>query len=151
MGRIVPAKAEKQINDGYLNEMSDMSMSEIDSVHICTLGNGIYKIELSGKRSINNMIDGWLRLKGKINASCKNLLVVDNMKGEISPEGICLFIEILSEYHFYSENKIAIILNDENSYSTRFFDAFAKNWGLNIKHFADEEIAANWLKQKDIR
>jgi hypothetical protein len=112
--------------------------------------NGLFKIEFSGKRCASQMVESWLEIKNAANGFCKSLLVVDNMKGEINPEGVCLLTELLSEYYFYKEKKIAILLNNKDSYSPRFFDLFAKSWGLNTKHFTCETEALEWLGKEDV-
>jgi hypothetical protein len=104
----------------------------------------VLRTEFSGDRDINGFIDSWLGIKNVSNNSQK-VLVIDNMKGEISSEGICLLVEMLSEYNFYRKKKIAVVLAEENSYSARFFDVIAQNWGLNIKHFTAETEAVKWL------
>jgi hypothetical protein len=104
----------------------------------------IVKIELRGNNSIKGFIENWLEIKNLSNISQK-VLVIDNMKGEISCEGICLLIEMLSEYDFYRKKKIAVVLGEDNAYSTRFYDVIAQNWGLNIKHFNAETEAVKWL------
>jgi hypothetical protein len=120
-------------------------MKERELFAVEKLEDRIAKIEFIGNRDINEYLDGWLGLRKVVNKPYSKILIVDKMPGEISSEGICLLIEMLSEYKFYEKQKIAVVLAQSNAYNTRFFDVVAKNWGLNIKHFADEEEAANWL------
>jgi hypothetical protein len=120
-------------------------MQERDFAGVLKVRDGIVEIEFSGDRNINKYIGSWLEIKNAGNASQK-VFVIDNMKGELSSEGVCLLIEMLSEYSFYRKKKIAVVLAEENAYSTRFFDVIAKNWGLNIQHFKNETEALDWLK-----
>lgn len=120
-------------------------MEENAPIQNITLEYDFTNIKLSGKRDINSFIDDWLSIRNNLSGSTKNILINDTMAGEISQEGICLLLEVLSEYNFYNNKKIAIILNDTNSYNTRFFDVFAKHWGMNIKHFINEKEAVCYL------
>lgn len=120
-------------------------MEEKVTLNVEALKNDLCKIQFSGKRYIDKLIDNWLEIRHVINNPCEKLLIVDDMTGEISAEGICLLVEMLSEYDFYRHKKIAIVLPDKNSYSSHFFDVYAKNWGINTKHFDNETDAVNWL------
>jgi hypothetical protein len=120
-------------------------MKEREPFAIEKLEDRIAKIEFLGNRNINEFIDSWLGIRNVIDESCTKLLVVDNMKGAISAEGICLLIEMLSEYKFYEKKKIAVVLAESNAYSPRFFDVIARNWGINTKHFTCETEALEWL------
>ena len=104
------------------------------------------KVCFSGERYANEWINSWMKTRSLINCPCEKILIIDNMQGEIITEGICLLTEMLSEYNFYREKKIAVVLKESNSYSAHFFDVFAKNWGLNIKHFIIVTEALEWLK-----
>jgi hypothetical protein len=119
-------------------------MEERESVKVKIPEEEIAKIELKGDRNINEFIESWLGIKN-VNSDSEKILVIDNMKGAVNAEGICLLIEMLSEYSFYRKKKIAVVLTESNSYSARFFDVIAQNWGLNIKHFTDETEALKWL------
>lgn len=120
-------------------------MEEAVSLQAETMEDDILKIQFNGRRDINNVIDNWLRVRSVDDKEYENILIIDNMAGKIGPEGICLLAEILSEYDFYRRKRIAIVLKEENSYSTRFFEIIAKNWGIKTKHFNTEKEAVKWL------
>jgi hypothetical protein len=124
--------------------MCAIIMDEIILQNVGITEDELQRIELTGSRSVNGWLNSWLGIK---NLKKGKLLVVDNMTGEMSLEGICMLIEMLSEYCFYKENKIAVVLNDNNSYNSRFFDLFAKYWGISAKHFVDENEAVEWLAE----
>lgn len=126
-------------------------MKEKASLTVETLKDGFSKIQFNGRRDINTVIDNWLRIRNDADNEYKNILIIDDMAGKIGSEGICLLTEMLSEYNFYRQKRIAIVLKEENSYSTRFFDLFAKSWGLNTKHFTCETEAFEWLGKESLR
>lgn len=114
------------------------------SLNVGTLKEAFIKVHFKGKRDINQMIDNWFNLHNII-VDYKNILIIDSMEGELSIQGICLLFEMISENDFFMHKRIAILLNDAASYNTHFFDIFAKNWGLNIRHFSNEDDAIAWL------
>jgi hypothetical protein len=105
----------------------------------------LLKIQFNGNRDLNALIYKWLGIKSDVNSKYGKILIIDNMEGNLSSEGICILFELLSEYDFYRQKRIAIVLKDENSYSTRFFEIIAQSWGINTKHINNENEAVNWL------
>jgi hypothetical protein len=114
------------------------------SLNVGILKEALIKVHFKGKRDINQMIDNWFNLHN-IAADYKNILIIDSMEGELSTQGICLLFEMISENDFFMQKRIAILLDDTASYNTHFFDIFAKNWGLNIRHFSNEDDALTSL------
>lgn len=111
----------------------------------CYLNDSIVKTTFIGKRVEYLYFDFWMEVKDLVNSNNKHVLIHDLMTGKISIEGITTLLEMLSCLSVFSNLKIAIILSSKDSYSEKFFDTFAKNWGLNIRHFNNEEDGLAWL------
>lgn len=109
------------------------------------LKDDLLKIQFNGIRDMNVLFYKWLEIRNGVNSKYGKILIIDNMEGKLSSEGICILFELIAEYDFYRGKKIAILLNDESAYSSRFFDAVAGNWGISTKHFYCENKAIKWL------
>jgi hypothetical protein len=125
-------------------------MEEKVSIKIETIEDGFISVQFFGIRKLNEMTANWRKIGNIVNDSCNNILIYDSMAGEVGIKEICMLIEMLSEYYYYIHNKIAVVFADNLSYkyNTHYFEIFARNLGLNVRHFANKMDAVNWFFQK---
>lgn len=116
-----------------------------NSLEVEVLEDGLLKACFRGERGIEQVIDNWLQIRSFTEEVCNKLLILDFMTGKMCAGEISFLLEVLAEYNYFKKKKIAIVLDNDNSHTQRFFEIYSKNLGIDIKHFFNEKAAMMWL------
>ncbi len=87
----------------------------------------------------------WLSIGESVKHPLEKYLVYDMMSGKISDEEVAQLISEVEKNNLLRYKKIAVFLNEPESYNYRFFDSAVKYSEFSIKHFTNISEAKEWL------